>query len=207
MLDWNVVKDNKELIKKVEKLVDEVAEVYSDFPAEVCEELNRLTGNSWSGEEYIPYCAEYWSGSSLEETVYALFHDGELPDLNEKEIHILRPLEEIDMSPFEIRHVLATNKLGEDFNKKFESLPADEIANWFCTYFSDWEKHDYTKKDKVRYTFNFQGEREYGYERFVGMSVSEDKTGFVWSKNLPEEDWNAILAYFENAGGYSLSEE
>lgn len=207
MLDWNSVKDNKELIKQVENLVEEVCEIYFDFPEDVCEQLNKLTGNSWNGENYIEYCAEYWSSSSLEETVYALFHDGEFPDIKERDIHILRPLERVEMPPLEIRHVLTTNKLGGEFNKKFENLPADEILNWFCAYFKSWEKKDYTKENKISCVFNFQGEREYGCERFVGISISKGKIGFVWSKNVPEEDWNAILEYFENKGGYSLSEE
>lgn len=206
MLDWNTIKDNKELIKQVENLVEEVSEIYFDFPEDMRGQLNKLTGNSWSGDNYIAYCAEFWSSSTLEETVYALFHDGDFPDTKERELHILRPLEQIGMPPFEIRHALTTNKLGEAFNKKFEALPADEIADWFCSYFKDWEKNDYTEKDKISYVFIFQGELEYGYDRFVGVSI-KDKMGFVWGKNMPEEDWNAIWAYFENKGVYFLSDK
>lgn len=206
MLDWDLVKDDKELIKQVEKLVEDVCEIYFDFPEDVREQLNKLTGNSWSGENYIEYCAEFWSSSTLEETIYALFHDGDYPDIKEREFRILRPLEQVALSTLEICHALVTNKYGEAFNQKFEDLPADEIVNWFCAYFQTWEKKDYTNEDKISYTFIYQGELEYGYERFVGVSISKDKTGFVWSKYMTEEDWNAVLAYFDNAGGYFLGE-
>lgn len=207
MLDWDLVKNNKALLTQVEKLVDEAGEIYYDFPDDLREKLNELTGNDWDGETYIEYCGEYWSRSSLEETVYALFHDGEYPDITERKMDILRPLEKIEMTPFEICHVLATNKLGEDFNKKFEALPADEIMDWFHHYFKDWESSDISNEEKTGRFFEFQGDREYGYERSVGISCKTYKTGFLWSKNLTEEDWNAILAYFETQGGYALSEE
>ena len=52
---------DKEKIKRVEQLVDEAAEEYDEFPQEICDELNNITGNDWSGEEYLEYCAGYWS--------------------------------------------------------------------------------------------------------------------------------------------------
>ena len=75
MLDWNKVKQDKELIKRVETLVESVCDTFYDFPQDVCDELNNLTGNNWKGEEYINYCAEYWSSKTLEQTVWAIFHN------------------------------------------------------------------------------------------------------------------------------------
>lgn len=40
MLDWEKVVQNKELLTQVEKIVNDVAEIYFNFPQEICEELN-----------------------------------------------------------------------------------------------------------------------------------------------------------------------
>ncbi len=48
MLDWEKVVQNKELLSKVEELVNEVADTFHDFPQEICKELNQLTGNDWT---------------------------------------------------------------------------------------------------------------------------------------------------------------
>ncbi len=61
-------------------LVEKISGCYHSVPAETLAELNRLTGNEWAEGEYIEFCAEYWSRSTLEETVYALLHGGEYPD-------------------------------------------------------------------------------------------------------------------------------
>ncbi len=59
MLDWNKVKKDKALLEKVEELVNDVAHTYHDFPDDIRDELNRLTGNDWSGDNYIEYCGGY----------------------------------------------------------------------------------------------------------------------------------------------------
>ena len=61
MKDWDKVKNNKELLKQVEKLVDKAADYYyDDFPDEICEQLNELTGNNWESRAYVDRCCEYW---------------------------------------------------------------------------------------------------------------------------------------------------
>ena len=88
MLDWDKVVHNKEILSKVEELVGRVADTFHDFPQDICDELNRLTGNEWTGDNYIEYCAEYWeSWWTLEEVVFALFHDGDYPDKKEEDLY------------------------------------------------------------------------------------------------------------------------
>lgn len=70
---------DKKVIARLEELVEEISECYTSIPEEILNELNALTKNEWSEEEYIEFCAEYWSSNTLEETVYALLHDGEYP--------------------------------------------------------------------------------------------------------------------------------
>ena len=81
MLDWKNVVKNRELLSRVEELVEKVTYTFHDFPQEICDELNQLTENNWIGDNYIEYCAEYWeSWWTLEEVVFALFHNGDYPN-------------------------------------------------------------------------------------------------------------------------------
>ena len=138
MKDWNIVKNNKELLKQVEKLVDMAADYYyDDFPNELCEQFNELTGNNWESKAYVDYCCQYWESPwHLKQIVFALFHDGVLPEVNELELNIVKTSETIDMPGLEIRHALCKGKYGEEFRNKFEDLPQKEIVDWFTVTFS-----------------------------------------------------------------------
>ena len=88
MKDWNRVKKDKELLRKVEYLVNEAGDYYDDLPEDICNELNELTGNNWEPISYGERCSEWWESPwNLEQVVYALFHDGEFPDRNDTELY------------------------------------------------------------------------------------------------------------------------
>ena len=72
-------------LEAVKALIEEIADSYDLPDEEQVEEMNRLTGMDWDAEELQMYCFEYWSRSSLEETVYAMFH-GTLPPTQEMEL-------------------------------------------------------------------------------------------------------------------------
>ena len=85
---WDEVKKDKELISKVEDLVNDAGEYFDNLPDEICCQLNELTGNDWKPEVYGEYCAYWWETPwNLKQVVYALFHDGEFPDRNEIELY------------------------------------------------------------------------------------------------------------------------
>ena len=77
MKDWENIVKNKDLLSKVE---DWVRGLTINSPQEVFVELNRLTGNNWSREEYESHIFDYPDFNDLEEVVYALFHNGDYPD-------------------------------------------------------------------------------------------------------------------------------
>lgn len=177
MLDWNEVKQDKELLKRVESLVESVCDTFFDFPQDVCDELNKLTGNNWNGEEYINYCAEYWSSKTLEQTVWALFHNGDLPDLNEFEIKI---------------------------KSTSEDLPREEIFIWFTEYFhTDWEIECWDEHSEKNMYMTYIGEREYGFEQTIGIYLNK-RRGFVSAENLSEENKEAIRKYFAGDERYKV---
>ena len=212
MKNWDEVKNNKELLKQVEKLVNKAADFnYEDFPEDICTQLNELTGNNWESDAYVDCCFEYWESPwNLRQTVYALFHDGEKPDINEFKLHIVKTSEVIDMPGLEIRHALCTGKYGDEFRNKFEDLPQTEILDWFTGTFSGWsikrkEKPDKTTSDRIEYgniscIFTCEEELEYPLDKFVGVTVGNDRTAFVWGEDLSDEEKEKVKNYFVSIG-------
>lgn len=212
MKDWNIVKHNKELLKQVEKLVDMAAEYYyDDFPDEICEQLNELTGNNWESKAYVDRCCEYWESPwHLKQVVFALFHDGVMPEINDFRLNIVKTSETIDLPGLEIRHALCTGKYGDEFRNKFEDLPQKEITDWFTNTFSGWniehkEEPDKVTKDGIEYgettyLFTCNDDQEYPLDKRVGVSVSNDRTAFVWGEDLSDEEKNNIKNFFASIG-------
>jgi len=77
MSNWEKVTQDKELLSKVE---DWVRGLSIDSPQEVFDEMNRLTGNDWSREQYESHIFDYPDFYDWEEVAYALFHDGHYPE-------------------------------------------------------------------------------------------------------------------------------
>lgn len=219
MLDWGKVKNDKVLLKRVEELVESVCDTFHDFPQDICDELNKLTGNDWEGVQYIEYCAEYWESCSLEQTVWALFHDGYLPDEDKFDLHIFRPLVEVTLPHLKIRSKLASIIPDVQFLSQFEELPQNEILEWFSEYFkTDWESDYWEKPEKKdgnkiydygskNMYLTFKGEREYGFEQTIGIYLKNNKNGYIAAHNLSEENKEAIRKYFDENKGYKVFED
>ncbi len=54
--------------------------------------------------------------------------------------------------------------------------------------------------------FDYTGKIEYGYEKNITVSLFNDRSGYINAEGLTPEEWNDILNYFKNAGGYTLME-
>ncbi len=145
------------MLEKVEEIVDDVAYTYHEFPDDIRDEFNRLTGNDWSGDNYIEYCGGYEESPwSLEATVHALFHDGEYPDLVENEMNFIRPLDKSVLPTLDILNKLCNTKPDDSFRAQFEPLPISEIEKWFTKRFARWENEIETEDD------DDDGEYSYG---------------------------------------------
>ena len=113
---WCYIKNDKELLRKAEELVDEAAEYFDDLPEEICEQLNELTENNWEPDDYAQYCSEYWETPwNLRQVVYALFHGGKMPEKNEFKKNIVKTNEKIDVPGLEIRQI--RKKRGSEESK------------------------------------------------------------------------------------------
>lgn len=199
MLDWDKVVQNKELLSKVEELVGRVADTFHDFPQDICDELNRLTGNEWTGDNYIEYCAEYWeSWWTLEEVVFALFHDGDYPDKKEEDLYDWKIGQSID----EDADVISFFRFGkykkyENESKKIGKYDVievqqlyNELLDAFLNYVNQedsWENDNYEQ-------FRATNKEIYGYEKEIYISNrSEQKCIRCTLTNMDEQEKDLFI--------------
>lgn len=93
MSNWEKVIQDKELLSKVE---DWVRGLSIDSPQEVFDEMNRLTGNDWSREQYESHIFDYPDFYDMEEVVYALFHEGKYPERKSEDLEAWKIEESVD---------------------------------------------------------------------------------------------------------------
>ena len=170
MLEWESVIENKELIEQVERLVNEVADEYFDFPQDICDELNELTGNNWDGDGYLDYCAGYWESPwSLQEVVFALFHDGKYPDRRNENIYIWDIEETIDTNEEAITF-FRLGKYMKDSEKcsKYKDIRFEDICKELKEAFSTWAIDDGGD------SWYCSNKECYGYEKDIYIHNSYD---------------------------------
>ena len=162
---------DKELLSRVEELVDEVADTFHDFPSEICDELNRLTGNDWTGDNYIEYCAEYWESFwTLEEVVFALFHDGDYPDKTEEDWYAWNIGQSID----EDEDVIVFFRFGEyeDENEKcskYGDVDVRQLYKELLVAFPAWNNDVDSWEDDDYETFMCTNKETYGFEKEINI--------------------------------------
>lgn len=169
MMNWEKVVQNKELLSRVEELIDEVADTFHDFPQEICDELNRLTGNNWTGDNYIEYCAEYWeSWWTLEEVVFALFHDGDYPDKKEEDLYAWNIEQSLDKD----EDVISFFRFGkyEDENDKYDDIDVRQLYKELLEAFSKWNNDVDSWEDDDYKKFMCTNKETYAYEKEIYIS-------------------------------------
>lgn len=153
----------------MEELVDKVGDIFHDFPQEVCEELNRLTGNDWTGDNYIEYCAEYWETCwTLEEVVYALFHEGEFPDKIEEELFAWNIEQSIDNDEAVISfYRLGKFKNDSEKSGKYEDIDVKQLYKELLDAFPKWNNDADSWEDNDYETFWCSNKETYAYEKEI----------------------------------------
>lgn len=195
---------NKDIIVRLEALVESISECYTSIPTEKVEELNELTKNSWSEEEYIEYCAEYWSCSTLEETVYALLHDGEYPENVIEKIYLWKKKQDIALSDKSIMFKLRKlpEVIDEEVNTHFEDLPIREVYDMLKIYLCNWsvdKEIEDNEIDQGSFDITFSDERiaEYAKYKYVIFKVSGKKLISFLCCNLDKNEKQAISSIAE----------
>lgn len=171
MPDWEQVVQNKVLLTKVEELVNEVADTYYDFPEDICQELNRLTGNEWSGETYLEYCAGFWESPwSLEEVVFALFHAGKFPDKKEEDVYAWNIEHSIETDE-EVVSFFRFGQYREEPEKcsKYEDVNLKQLYGELKDVLSTWDDNSEEWEDDSYDRFYCSDMEIYGYEKVVDI--------------------------------------
>lgn len=201
-------KDNlKEIniIKQIEKLVNKVADCHNSIDSKDVEKMNELTGNNWDGDVYAEYCCEYWSHNSLEETVWALMHNGEYPDCEEEEICFWKVKKNADISDVDIYEGFRYGRNGKVKNK-LETLPVKEIVYWISDNFKDWKQRDdefnLSEDELSQCQFKPIVQREYGIERCIHIASYSMKMFCLILTNVTAEEKESIICYLRNLGYY-----
>lgn len=210
MLDWEIVVKNKELLESVEKLVDKVADIYYDFPEEICEELNSLTGNDWTGDDYLEYCAGYYESPwTLEEVVFALFHNGELPDKKEQDVYVWK----IEQQTSTDEEVISFFRFGGAMKNrkkaaKYDCVCIKQIYEDICEAFVDWDNdRDEWEKDNYK-SFMCSNKESYGYEKIIYIYSGYDHKFLNCTfTNLGEEERNLVISIMQKYCNHIAMEE
>lgn len=153
----------------------------------------------------------------MEAVVYALFHDGEYPHIVENNLTFIRPHDKSVFPTREVCHKLCTARPDDSYREQFEAFPVDKAEEWFTKRFSGWEKAVRIKEDvigknsfdygKTSFHFEYNGDREYGYEKYINIFLSNNRIGLIDSQNLTSDEWNDVLNYLKNDGGYTFTEK
>jgi len=196
---------DEKVIERLEELVHKIsyAGYRAPIPEECLNELNDLTGNGWTEEEYKEFCVEYECRSTLEETVYALLHDGEYPDNIDQTLYFWKNNTEVDLPDKEIRFKLAklTEPENVEFGCKFDDLPVREFYEWFSTYYSYQRVDEELNEEEIQSgTFQcafFCDDIAYARYKYVNLRVCGNKMIRLSCCNLSEDEKQEILAFAE----------
>ena len=168
-IDWETVAKDREVLARVEDMVKEGAAVGGALPQEMCDELNALTGNKWTGKKYKEFCDVYDFPWEAEEVVYVLFHNGEFPDKKEEEWFAWKIEESIDSDQDAIAFfVLCQYENDIERCNKYEQVDVKPLNEEILRAFAGWEiEEDWEKNDFV--TFWCSNKETYGLKKMLKL--------------------------------------
>ena len=167
--NWETVAKDRELLARAEALIKEGAAIGGAFPKEMCDELNALTGNKWTGKKYKEFCDVYDIPWEAEEVVYALFHNGEFPDKKEEEWFAWKIEESIDSDQDAIAFFyLCQYENDSEKCNKYEQVDVKPLNEEILRAFAGWEiEEDWEKNDFV--TFWCSNKETYGLKKMLKL--------------------------------------
>lgn len=168
-INWETVVKDKEVLARVEALIKEGAAMGGVLPKEMCDELNTLTGNKWTGKKYKEFCDVYDFPWEAEEVVYALFHNGEFPDKKEEEWFAWKIEESIDSDQDAIAFFNFCQYENDiELCNKYEQVDVKPLNEEILRAFAGWEiEKDWEKNDFV--TFWCSNKETYGYKKMLKL--------------------------------------
>ena len=184
----NVLK-NKDLLSKVEHLV---CGLTIDASQEVFDELNRLTGNDWSREQYENLIFDYPDFKDLEEVVYALFHNGDYPNRKSEDCEAWNIEESVDDDKNACSFFIRL-KYKKDREKcsRYEEIDVNRLYQDLLDAFPTW-KEDADSWEKL---FLCKNKEVYGFEKaFFIRNVYDQKFLSCTLTNMTEEEKDTFVS-------------
>ena len=186
--DWGKVSKDKELLSRAEALVKQGAAQGDSLSQEICDELNSMTGNGWKTDRYKELCFTYDWPWTVQEVVYALFHNGEYPDKKEDEIHAWS-IENSTESDWDVITFfpLCTYQHEPEKTSTFDQVDVKPLNDELLSAFAGWEiEDDWSATDFC--TFCCTNKENYGLEKALktecctaGFSISPSRKKRLFS--------------------------
>lgn len=169
MSNWEKVTQDKELLSKVE---DWVRGLSIDSPQKIFDEMNRLTGNDWSREQYESHIFDYPDFYDMEEVVYALFHEGKYPMRTREDIFAwnIEQAEEDDKAvcTFFIREAYKKNK---EKSNLYTRVDVKGLYQELLGAFPEWNED----ADSYENLFCLKNQEVYGFTKTIFISNVYDR--------------------------------
>ena len=209
MSNWEKVTQDKELLSKVE---DWVRGLSIDSPQEVFDEMNRLTGNDWSREQYESHIFDYPDFYDMEEVVYALFHEGKYPMRTREDIFAWNIEQAVEddkaVCTFFIRGAYKKNK---EKSNLYTSVDVKGLYQELLEAFPGWNED----ADSYEKLFCLKNKEIFGFTKTIFISNVYDRKFLdctLTNMNQEEKDTfvNVVRKYCNHVvrGAYeSLCEE
>lgn len=167
--NWEKVTQDKELLSKVE---DWVRGLSIDSPQEIFDEMNRLTGNDWSREQYESHIFDYPDFYDMEEVVYALFHEGKYPMRTREDIFAWNIEQAVEddkaVCTFFIRGAYKKNK---EKSNLYTSVDVKGLYQELLGAFPEWNED----ADSYENLFCLKNQEVYGFTKTIFISNVYDR--------------------------------
>ena len=186
--NWDKVIQDKELLSKVE---DWVRGLSIDSPQEVFDEMNRLTGNDWSREQYESHIFDYPDFYDWEEVAYALFHEGHYPERKSEDLEAWKIEESVDDDK-DVRSFFIHSEYKKNRKKcsRYDDIDVKKLYRDLLEAFPGWNED----VDSYENLFYLKNKEVYGFEKSIYIqNVYDRKFLSCTLTNTKEEDKNTFV--------------
>ena len=169
MSNWEKVIQDKELLSKVE---DWVRGLSIDSPQEIFDEMNRLTGNDWSREQYESHIFDYPDFYDWEEVAYALFHDGNYPERKSEDLEAWKIEESVDDDK-DVRSFFIHSEYKKNRKKcsRYDDIDVKKLYRDLLGAFPEWNED----ADSYEKLFCLKNKEIFGFTKTIFISNVYDR--------------------------------
>ena len=167
--NWEKVIQDKELLSKVE---DWVRRLSIDSPKEFFDEMNRLTGNDWSREQYESHIFDYPDFYDMEEVVYALFHEGNYPERKSEDLEAWKTEESVDDDK-DVRSFFIHSEYKKNRKKcsRYDDIDVKKLYRDLLEAFPGWNED----ADSYEKLFCLKNKETFGFTKTIFISNVYDR--------------------------------